>query len=113
MKPRSEASAKARRKRGGTNSSRVLVVLAGVAGLALAVFIVKQGELGSIPAKATDRSRSTADGPPFLIQGLDRDGDQRISWREFHIFDRLDLNGDGFVDADEARSRMRARRSDP
>jgi len=79
-------------------------VIAGVAGAVLAIFVVRQGELGWVVTGNGDRRAGAMDEPPLLIQGLDRDGDQRVSWREFHIFDRLDLNGDGLVDASEVRA---------
>ncbi|MAE69225.1 MAG: hypothetical protein CME06_02020 [Gemmatimonadetes bacterium] len=110
MKANRRARKKARRKRVDTAISRILVVMAGIAGLALAVFIVKQGELGRLLARRAVRSESAEGETPFLIQGLDRDGDQRVSWREFHVFDRIDRNGDGFVDADEASARTQAKR---
>ncbi|MAE69224.1 MAG: hypothetical protein CME06_02015 [Gemmatimonadetes bacterium] len=52
-------------------------------------------------------------GLPPLILGLDRDGDERISRDEFHIFERLDRDGDFFLDTAEARAENRVSLREP
>ena len=59
-------------------------------------------------ASPTKRLYPVVDPPPSWFAGMDRNQDGDISRREFPgsegLFQKLDVDGDGFIDAGEARS---------
>ena len=95
--------------------SRVLYGAASLAWTALVIFILSPGGPAGIEwgFLRGDRPEGGEALLPPLILGLDRDGDERVSRDEFHVFERLDLDGDHFLDSEEARAGNEVSRGEP
>lgn len=98
----------------GRGSSVIALVALASAGLIAGALLLFGAE--DAPPVTGPLDGSASNGPPQIdpfgpptqiVDRYDTDGDRRVSRKEFDLFDRLDLNLDGFVDEEEVSAAAR------
>lgn len=94
-------------------SLRTTTLLTCVGSLLLATSSIAQDDPAQVPEKDKPLEETSGSSWEFLAGKYDKDGDGRVSADEYDrgkkTFDRLDANGDGFITAEDAKSRRRER----